>query len=990
MKFIKKISKSYWELKILNWERFRSSRLSAHPWVKNIFQYIYNFIYLNPDVQNLLQYIKHVNLNSDIVQKGLFFMRQSFNRIWFKPPLYFLISSIICTFLAINLGGFFVFFFVLYCIFGSIFIYRNLAATWVRAYTKYGLNDFFEIFKMRRITRQKLLLNMMIRRKFILRKYQNKFYRKELFPKPYWNLCKTDFKDYTFNKNNIATIYKLFNKDWVLKHHISYYRINQSIDGRSKTLIEQNLLKNYILSKKTFLSQIEHKLRMQNTIVGDGKLLIKKVYAKYFVYDHKTNSKILLSCYALCWQTPDTICVPIVALGRWCIDSQEKKPWYVILERNVYHEAFLAGCPFDFYDVPQKKSIPFDFTPYKTAFAKDFKKWTHLYTEWFLDYIFEWLDMPYNYYLRFYCIYFDTTSWYKENIKKRGKIWRLRAIHRLFYPVRKRRIIRETKEFFKAIIRDPVIYAILIFLELLMLFVLEPFKFFCDSLAGFIQNRVDSMKRNRALSKTIVGETIYSPYIRERFDAYCELFEYYWIEYFPEYAWQERLLPGLKNLKKYPYVFLKETIRLIPIFIKEIYNQSKFVFSWISSQISSYYLWSKPNGRNLLVFTKSEKLKNQNKNNSQSAKALTQIEYFPTYLKYWRKHYIRLYDRVINSAYWQNYPTIQASTTYHDWHTIDFRLRQRYSKLIFLEYDYATLITLEGMPTLRHIYYEHDYQSWWEPGIIMDSEFDEEVRAILWYLMQAKRDSEVIISDVLTNEETLLIASLSRNDLSAVEIQDYVDQNLYFWVLGYLDILNAVPMISKKRLKKLYLEINGVHNPESIPEIQEYSNNYLLKTTTFSGENHMDIATFTSVKNDMELVRTNHKHNTNGIKTICRALKSNDLLGNVILSKFIIIELKSKSLILESIIKESCDHIYKIFTKNSNKTKIKISQKKTLKKKYLKFKLNMLNTYVTNYATNQLNTSLQYFINNEEKRIRSSMIPQSIYEMYDQFGAEKS
>lgn len=924
------------------------------------------------------------------MQDLLLFLRQSFPRIWFKPPLYFLISSIICTFIAIKLGGFFVFFFVFYCIFGSIFIYRNLSATWAKAYTKYGLNNFFEFSKMRRINRQKLLLRIMVRRKFILRKYKDKFYRKELFEMPYWNLCKTNFKDYTFNKNNIATIYKLFNKDLVLKHHISYYQINQSIDGRSKTLIEQNLLKNYILSKKTLLSQIERQLKMQNTIVGDGKLLIKKVYAKYFVYDHKTNSKIRLSCYALCWETPDAICVPIVALGRWCIESMQKKPWYVILERNVYHEAFLADCPFAFYDVPQKKSPSFDFTPYKTALAKDFENWKNVYKKWFTAYFMEWFDAPHNNYLILNNIYLDIKWWYKENIEKRGKSWRKRAIRRLFYPVRKRRLKRRAKEFFYAIIADPFVYSFWIFGELLLVFVLQPLKYLEDRFQQFLRNWVASRLRDKYMHDMYVGETIYSPYIEERYDAYMELFEHYWIKYFPEYGWTKRLLPGLQNLKKYPFVFLKETIRLIPIFIKEIYNQSKFVFSWISISLRNLlvfpfglYSQYKLKSTNQMVETKgkdakSEKLKYKQKN---------QKEYLPTDLKYWRKHYVRLLDRVIHSFYWQNYPTYMAKNNC-SLDVLQRRFYWRYALQQFNDFEPIDIILLENMATLRHIYYEHNYQPWWEPHFITELEFADDLKIITMFLIKAKVDSEIIVTDLLTTEETLIQASCSKSTKLALTQREKDILLPYMYILYCFKIYNQmlydVPIISKTHLEKVYLPYD-----KSLRQLYEE----FLQTKDFYPLNQIQFASAGSIVTDMELVRTKHKHNTNGIRTITRALKSNDWLWNAITSKFIIIELKSKSLILEAIIKESCEHIYKIFTKNSNKTKIKVSQKKTLKKKYLKFKLDMLNTYVKNYTKNKLNTSSQYFFNNEKKKIMYIM-DLDPYEidgiMFELFSPEKS
>lgn len=121
------------------------------------------------------------------------------------------------------------------------------------------------------------------------------------------------------------TIFFFNNPNLSLKHHVSYYKKSFVIDTTAKTQEEQLLLKHYLESENK-LDLFKNELLYQNVISDDGHLEIKPIYSEECLYDHRNNTQVILSCYALIFIHNDGKHDTILALGPWYTQQVSKKP----------------------------------------------------------------------------------------------------------------------------------------------------------------------------------------------------------------------------------------------------------------------------------------------------------------------------------------------------------------------------------------------------------------------------------------------------------------------------------------------------------------------------------------------------------------------------------------------------------------------------------------------------------------------------------------
>lgn len=121
------------------------------------------------------------------------------------------------------------------------------------------------------------------------------------------------------------TMFFFNNPNLSLKHHVSYYKKSFVIDTTAKTQEEQLLLKHYLESENK-LDLIKNELLYQNVISNNGHLEIQPIYSKECLYDHRNNTQVILSCYALIFIQNDGNHDTILALGPWYTQQISKKP----------------------------------------------------------------------------------------------------------------------------------------------------------------------------------------------------------------------------------------------------------------------------------------------------------------------------------------------------------------------------------------------------------------------------------------------------------------------------------------------------------------------------------------------------------------------------------------------------------------------------------------------------------------------------------------
>jgi hypothetical protein len=109
-----------------------------------------------------------------------------------------------------------------------------------------------------------------------------------------------------------------------LKHHISYYKTDVCVDYKARDLYEQEKLASIIIKYK-YLKRFEKKFKELKIITG--KLIIKKIYSKDYVYDQRSRMQVILTCYALCERKNNRESEVVLALGPWLIDTSQVKPW---------------------------------------------------------------------------------------------------------------------------------------------------------------------------------------------------------------------------------------------------------------------------------------------------------------------------------------------------------------------------------------------------------------------------------------------------------------------------------------------------------------------------------------------------------------------------------------------------------------------------------------------------------------------------------------
>lgn len=198
-----------------------------------------------------------------------------------------------------------------------------------------------------------LLNHALPKEKFRVEIQQNEFKRIKVESKSWWSFRQTNWQPYTFVRPNSLRWWSAMtlknpwffnNKDFLLKHHVSFYRNDSVIDSNSRTETEQLKLKSYLENNnKIKINLIEKEFKKNKFIFGEGVLKIDKIYATEYAYDHRDNSQVLFGCYALVWENGDTNQrQAILALGPWFKEHVIKKPWYYLVDINVYKEALSA------------------------------------------------------------------------------------------------------------------------------------------------------------------------------------------------------------------------------------------------------------------------------------------------------------------------------------------------------------------------------------------------------------------------------------------------------------------------------------------------------------------------------------------------------------------------------------------------------------------------------------------------------------------------
>ena len=324
---------------------FLSSSLGLDATWVMLRRYLDNYVYQSKLIQDIKNCVLSIIIMQPRVQNWI---KKSYIRIW---GYWFLVTPILLIFL--NKMYCVIYFLLgkvlfLYIVCG-ILLYSNIVY-WLNCANSVGQINSIVKHNRKRRHRQRYLINTSLRLKYFIQKLNRHFNLLEVKPNRKWNLRKTNFNDYSFNIPKGVRWYNYLNSsifffnanDLSLKHHISYYKNDLVLDPLSKTLDEQKYLIEY-LEQTNKMKNVENEFRLKGYIEGKGELSVKKIYPKKYVYNQKDNTQVLLSCYVFCWTNLKKECIPIFALGPWVNDKIIKKPWYVLLDRQVYHEMFNSG-----------------------------------------------------------------------------------------------------------------------------------------------------------------------------------------------------------------------------------------------------------------------------------------------------------------------------------------------------------------------------------------------------------------------------------------------------------------------------------------------------------------------------------------------------------------------------------------------------------------------------------------------------------------------
>lgn len=315
--------------------------------VKKLYNYVNN-VYKTTQLKSLKEYICLIIWLHPVVKLNYWYAyKQGWGNFFSKLPISTAFFYFACYLLAHILGGWPIFYFIIIGIFFYALIWSQIQY-WINLYTPSGHRSvsLYRVKKMQKI--QKYLIKAALNKKRYIVRYKNQKFFKETSLKlvrQRWTLGKTKFQSYMFNNNRkCKNFFDFFDANrYIIKHHISYYRHDIVLDPLARTLSNQESFRDYLLLNN-LLILISAEFKAKGYILGNGDLEIKKIYAKDYVYNHKNNSRIILACYALCWVSKNKkICIPVLSLGPWAIDNQERKPWYVIIDTAVSKEAFKQG-----------------------------------------------------------------------------------------------------------------------------------------------------------------------------------------------------------------------------------------------------------------------------------------------------------------------------------------------------------------------------------------------------------------------------------------------------------------------------------------------------------------------------------------------------------------------------------------------------------------------------------------------------------------------
>lgn len=560
-----------WKYKTL--EFVRSSGWCYDPGVRGVLNYIYYNIYLKPEFQDIIYYIYRIFYWHPWVQIGVRFFWAPLGFFLLRLPLGYLSIFAMCYILASILGGWFVFLFLCFWIFSLTLVWTNLNA-WTTKHLFYGQRRFAYFHNLRKKNRHRFLLNAALRTKILLNRKKEHCYLKEVFVKRRWTLGKTEFQDYVFNVNDVQRNYVFFNIDFIINHHISYYKIERSVDPLSRTLFEQEMLLDYMLTEKNMLTLIEKDFRLQQIIEGKGILTTKKIYAKHYVYDHRSNTKVLLSCYALCWTDVNGKCKAILALGPWCRDQASKKPWYITLENQVYKEAFKAGYrigfAFDRLKITKERKDSlggYDYItrPRQPLFTlnnvKEFYKKTVEILEKrgqaLVSHVKQRVMIRYKCYLKFLDKLYAKLLMWNSRYRRQFRRWM-------------RRVYLATKFFVGLSIKKKLYW---IWRRIVILYKYNWRKEIRDAKRQFISKIRRYIKYRIENSRSKYVWMVHK-YLYKLIDGY-----YRWWSYtLPVKIYEQRFRPwAVKGGTRLVPLFCKEVVRLTPIIIKYIYETARYV-----------------------------------------------------------------------------------------------------------------------------------------------------------------------------------------------------------------------------------------------------------------------------------------------------------------------------------------------------------------------------------------------------------------------------
>lgn len=315
--------------------------------IKTIYMYINN-LYESTQVKSLNEYIYWIGwFHPTIKWHNKYMFLQGWGSVFSRVPVSAAICYIAYHILIWFSGGSSIFNYIIYGIFFYALIWREIQY-WRGFYTPSGRRSVL-LYKAKRMKKvQKYLMLHALNKNRSIVMYKDQIFLKETSLKSVrqrWTLGKTKFQSYMFDNNRRCKhLFEFFDANrYIIKHHISYYRHDVVLDPLARTLENQKAFKDYILKNK-MLNLITAEFKAKGYICGNGNLEIKKLYVKDYVYNHKNNSRNILACYALCWvSTKPEFCIPILSLGPWAVEKEERKPWYVIIDSVVSKEAFKRG-----------------------------------------------------------------------------------------------------------------------------------------------------------------------------------------------------------------------------------------------------------------------------------------------------------------------------------------------------------------------------------------------------------------------------------------------------------------------------------------------------------------------------------------------------------------------------------------------------------------------------------------------------------------------